>query len=123
MRQLKDYLSIRQDKDGWVPQPDFSEPEIRVLKLQAVPEYEAESDDKRRRKRILPCKETVSLKIPYLIGKRESGLHCGMIPSLDIEYEVTRPEELEDMALHYARRELKGLTPADLLRHLPPVEW
>jgi ATP-dependent Clp protease ATP-binding subunit ClpC len=120
---LKSLINDLHNKYPWLSAPDLNQAEVRVLKVRAVPEYQLESDPNTKRKRILPCKEPVELRLPYVVAKLDSGLISGHIPSLDLEFQVTRMEEVAEMALHYARSELKGLSPAALLRFLPPTEW
>lgn len=128
LKQLKEYIQALDAADSLSYfSPDFEEPEVRIIKVQAVPEYAVAMDGDgipgHQRQRTIPCAEPVSMKIPYVVGKRESGLVCAVFPTLDVEFEISGQERLEEMALHYARQELKGLTPAQLIRHLPPAEW
>ncbi len=123
LRELKDCLHAADSADRYVPLPDFLEPEFRVVKVAAVPEYELRTPDSDARKRTLPCAESVALKLPCVTGKRESGLICAVLPTLGEEFELGDGDKIEEMALHYARQSLKGMTPADLLRLLPPAEW
>jgi ATP-dependent Clp protease ATP-binding subunit ClpC len=123
LRELKDCLHAADSADRYVPVPDFFEPEFRVVKVNAVPEYELKTPDSGTRKRTLPCAEPVNLKLPCVTGKRESGLVCALLPTLGEEFELGDGDKIEEMALHYARQALKSMTPADLLRLLPPAEW
>lgn len=124
LRELKDYLQcVDGSGDLWMVTPDFQDPEMRVVKVQAVPEYAVKVKDGHNRTRSVPCAEAVTLKLSCVVGKRENGLVCAMMPTLDVEFELSGQDKVEEMALHYARQELKGLTPASLLRLLPPVEW
>jgi ATP-dependent Clp protease ATP-binding subunit ClpC len=132
LRELKDYLhGVDSTPDMTLMSPDFNEPEVRMVKVQAVPEYEVKVKESRAhgpesslgRKRTVPCAEPVTLKLPCVVGKRGSGLICALLPTLDVEFELSDHDKIEEMALHYARQELKGLTPARLLRLLPPAEW
>ena len=130
LRELKEYLqAVDSTPNTVLMSPDFNEPEVRVVKVQAVPEYEVKVKESRShssspgRTRTVPCAEPVTLKLPCVVGKRGSGLVCALMPTLDVEFELSDLDKIEEMALHYARQELKGLTPARLLRLLPPTEW
>ncbi len=117
---LKEYLRwLDTGEEDFLPAADFLDPALRVVKVQAVPEYATPAGPGGRR-RIVPCAEPVTLRLPYVVGRRESGLICASIPGLDVEFDVSSGERVEEMALHYARQALKGLTPAELLRFLPP---
>ncbi|QIF03217.1 AAA family ATPase [Roseimicrobium sp. ORNL1] len=119
LHELKDYLrAVDSSENDALPDPDFLEPTLRTVKIQAVPEYETPPGPTGRR-RIVPCAEPVTLRLPYVVGKRESGLICALIPGLDVEFDVSSGERVDEMALHYARQALKGLAPAQLLRYLP----
>ncbi|RBP45982.1 ATP-dependent Clp protease ATP-binding subunit ClpC [Roseimicrobium gellanilyticum] len=120
LHELKDYLrGVDGSENDALPEPDFLEPTLRTVKIQAVPEYTTPPGPTGRR-RVVPCAEPVTLRLPYVVGKRESGLICALIPGLDVEFDVSSGERVDEMALHYARQALKGLTPAQLLRFLPP---
>lgn len=123
LREAKDFVqNVDKTSPLWLNDPDFADPEVRIIKIQAVPEYTVRKAG-RQRDRTVPCPEPVMLKLPCITGMRENGLVCALLPTLNVEFELNGKDKLEEMALHYARQELKGLTPADLLRLLPPAEW
>ncbi|WP_156345736.1 hypothetical protein [Verrucomicrobium spinosum] len=87
---------------------DFLEPTLRTVKVSAVPEYEFLVAGNGQRKRTLPCEEPVQLRLPCVVGRRESGLVCALLPTLDVQFELPGGDRIEEMALHYARQALKG---------------
>ena len=113
--QLKGYLQFVHASDGeyYVPVPDFFEPEMRRVKLRIHPEY---SDDRRT----YACKESVELRLPCAIGKRDTGLYSAVMPTIDVEFNFNDLRSFGKLAAHYVQGALKGKTPQQLSRDLPP---
>ncbi len=124
LREFKDWLAaIDRGSNPFLLSIDFEEPEVRQIKLNAVPEYAMTLTQPAAGSRSQPCAEPVALKLPCVIGKREYGSLCAVLPTLEESFELPDGAHLEEMAAHYARQALKGLTPARLLRLLPALEW
>jgi len=113
--QLKEYLKFVHASDGeyYIPMPDFFEPEMRKVKVRLHPEY---SDDRRT----YACKESVELRLPCAVGKRDTGLFTAVMPTIDVEFNFNDLRSFAKLAAHYVQGELKGKTPQQLSRDLPP---
>lgn len=115
MDQLKEYLQFvhTNEDDYYVPDADFLNPELRTVKLRIHPEY-------RSRKRTYACKEAVELRLPCVVGQRDTGLRCAILPTIDVEFDFNEPESFTKLAAHYVRNALAEKSPRELSRDLPP---
>jgi ATP-dependent Clp protease ATP-binding subunit ClpC len=113
--QLKEMLDWSYQKYPWRPAPDFNDPKLILLRLEIRPEYHANE-------RIYPCDETVVLRVPCVHGRNASGQLVCSLPTLGSTFFYHEPGKLKDLAAHYARESLGGLSPAVLSRYLQPRE-
>ena len=112
--QIKDHLSHLSKVDSWqLFEPDFFEPELRVLKFSLLPEY----NHNRRR---FPCRDSMHFRMPCVIGKRDNQSPVGCLPSLGIFFDFHREDSFEKLAIHIAQRVLSGKNPRELSRFLHP---
>jgi ATP-dependent Clp protease ATP-binding subunit ClpC len=111
--QLKDLLHWRYREKPWLGRPDFVEPELHWVKVEVRPEYQV-------RDRMSPAKETIALRLPVVRGKDSAGLLQCAIPTLGIRFNYDDEKSLAGFATHYVQMSLKGLSPQQLARHLPP---
>lgn len=115
--QIKDYLQRLSKTNSWkLYEPDFLDPEQRVLKLSVLPEYEQNN-------RTYPCRETVKLRLPCIVGRRTGGSPVAALPTLGVFFDFHRDDAFQQLATHVAQRALSGSTPAELSRFLPPEEF
>ena len=85
LRQLKDLLEWRLEHEPWTADPDFADPVLQVVKVEVRPQYKAGQ-------RVLPCPETVWLKVPCVSGRQENGLLVGAVPHLGLRFDFQEPE-------------------------------
>jgi ATP-dependent Clp protease ATP-binding subunit ClpC len=111
--QLRDYLEWRYREQPWLSEPGFLEPVLVEFKVPVRPEYHVGS-------RVYPCAETLTLCVPGVHGRQESGLLLCSLPTLDIRFYYYEAVALTGLAAHYVQQHLKGLTPQQLSRCLPP---
>lgn len=111
---LKEYLRWKYRGRDWLTESDFLEPAVRYIKFQVRPEYREEED------RVYPCQETVSLRVPCVHGKEGSGMFVCLLPTLDVRFNYYEKGALNNLAVHFAKEELRSLTPQGLSKHLPP---
>ena len=111
--QLKDMLQWLYRQQPYTRKPNFTDPELSWIKVEVRPEYRAED-------RLFPCRETVMLRLPCVRGKDLSGLLLCALPTLGIRFHFDSETSLPQLASHYVQLALKGLTPQQLARQLPP---
>jgi len=116
VQQLKDYIIHLAREDMLdVIEPDFLKPQMKSVKSEVFPQYS-------RGKRTFPCKDSVTLRLPCVLGTRQSGLLTAILPTVDVSFDYSDPEAFESLADHYIRNQLGRLTPRQLTRFLPPTE-
>ncbi len=113
IEQLKSMLQWRYRKHPWARKPDFTAPELRWVKVEVRPEYQSEQ-------RVFPCRETVILRLPCVRGKDSAGLGLCSLPTLGLRFHFDDEASLPQLVGHYVQLKLKGQTPRQLARHLPP---
>ena len=115
--QIKDYLHFEGREQSWgVFEPDFLDPELRVLKFSVLPEYQ-------RGPRTFPCKESIRFRLPCITGKREAGSPIAFLPTLGVFFDYHKEDSFQALATHIAKRELSGKTPQELSPYLAPDEF
>src|SRR5262245_43692808 len=114
---LKNYLEWAHRRTPWMRVPDFLDPELHTFKVNVRPEYQTE-------KRIYPCDQSVTVRVPCVTGRQASGQRLASLPLLGSRFTYHEPASLKALAQRYALQKLEGLTPQELARHLalPHVE-
>jgi ATP-dependent Clp protease ATP-binding subunit ClpC len=116
LEQLEDLLEWQYQQGHLATAPDFLEPKIVEFKVSLRPEYVQEN-------RRYPCQESVTLRIVGVIGKQEHGLLVCSLPTLGKRFYYTEPKTLRALVEHYVQHDLRGSTPRDLARLLPPARY
>jgi ATP-dependent Clp protease ATP-binding subunit ClpC len=111
--QLKDYLQWHRRNQPWEAEPDFLEPVLTYVKVEVRPEYTAHD-------RTFPSEQCVTLRIPCVHGKDSAGLLLCSLPTLGIRFTYYEQRAMKDLVVHTVQNALKGQTPQQLSRHLPP---
>lgn len=111
--QLRDYLAWLYQREPHRPRPDLTTAELSLVRVPVRPEYEA--DD-----RIYPCKESIQLPVHCVVGQLASGMLVGALPLLGLRFYYHEPGDLKGLVIRYVQQRLKGLTPRDVARFLPP---
>jgi ATP-dependent Clp protease ATP-binding subunit ClpC len=110
---LRDYLEWRYREEPWRSEPDFLDPVLVEFKVPVRPEYHVGD-------RVYPSAEPLTLRVPGVHGRQESGLLLCSLPTLDIRFYYYEAAARTGLATHYVQQRLKGLTPQQLSRCLPP---
>ncbi|MBI3653745.1 MAG: ATP-dependent Clp protease ATP-binding subunit [Acidobacteria bacterium] len=122
--QLKEYLTYVYDKYPWTAEPDFADAKLIHLKAEARPEYQLEESVNRRlQTNIYPVDKTFTLRVACVHGKQQSGLLVCALPLLEIQFYYYEEKTLRELATTYVQESLKGLTPRELSRFLPPQSY
>jgi hypothetical protein len=112
--QLREYLTTVNKHESWnIEEPDFLEPEMRVIRFSILPEYEQGN-------RIYSCREKIRFRLPCIVGKRSSGGLTAALPTMGIFFDYQKGDSFEKLAIHFAQRALSGHSPQQLSRLLPP---
>ncbi len=111
--QLRDYLEWVYQRDVDRPEPDLATAELRLLRVPVRPEYETDE-------RIYPCKESIQLPVHCIVGQLASGMLVGALPLLGLRFYYYEPGDLKGLVIRYVQQQLKGLTPREVARLLPP---
>jgi ATP-dependent Clp protease ATP-binding subunit ClpC len=113
MIQLKDYLTWLYREQPWRGAPDLLDPRLITIRVDVRPEYKIE-------RRVYPGDEPIILRVPCVAGRQEDGLQVGALPTLGIRFYYYEQESLKDLVIHYVQEKLKGMTPQQIARYLPP---
>jgi ATP-dependent Clp protease ATP-binding subunit ClpC len=113
LEQLRDYLEWCYRRDPDRAGPGLRDPELSVVKVEVRPEY-------RSNDRIFACDEPLTLPIHCVSGRLISGLLVAALPLLGVRFYYHEADALVSLVRRYAELALKGLTPRELARHLPP---
>jgi len=115
LRQLKDLLLWRMEHDFWNVDPDFLDAVLTEVKVEVRPQYTVGN-------RIVPCPETIWLRVPCVTGRQENGMLACAVPHLRLHFNYQDPPSLKSLVAHYVKEALQGLSPVQLASHLPPRE-
>ncbi len=113
LRQLRDFLDWRAKHQSWALEPDLILPSLVEVKVEVRGEYKLEH-------RVAPTPETLSLRVPCVIGKSPSGLPVCEAPHLGISFFYSADQDYTELVRHYIREELRGHTPAQIAQRLAP---
>lgn len=113
LHQLKELLEWRTENEPWNVDPDLTEPSLIEVKVEVLPQYTAD-------RRVIPCPETLQLKVPCVSGIQENGLRVCVVPHLGLRFNYQSSAELKSLAAHYIKEALLGLSPLQLAGRLPP---
>ncbi|CAN5431598.1 hypothetical protein BH23VER1_BH23VER1_03020 [soil metagenome] len=116
LQQLDEYVRYLAKNDWlWEVEPDLVDVSVREVTVQVFPEY-------RVRSRTFPAREPTVLRLPAVVGRRESGSFAAVLPTVDVVFEFGGEDAFDGLAQHYVRSALAGLAPRDVARFLPPAE-
>ena len=109
-------------REGWLPEPDLLEPRLLTVKVQVRPEYQVPGPTAwdQERMRIYACEETVLLRVACVCGKDSNGLPVCVMPLAGGRFTYYEPNALKGLVEHYVQTAMKGMTPRQVARFLPP---
>jgi ATP-dependent Clp protease ATP-binding subunit ClpC len=119
--QLKELLVYLYDKYPGTAEPDFHDAKLMNLKTEVRPEYRIEETmGDRRQKNIYPLDDSITLRVACVHGRQQGGLLVCTMPLLGIQFYYYEEKTLKELATTYVQENLKGMTPRELSRFLPP---
>lgn len=114
LRQLKELIEWRFEHEPWNVDADLLEPKLVEVKVEVRPRYAS-------LRRVVPCPETLWLRVPCVVGKQESGIGFCAAPHLQVQFNFNEAAAVKELVVHYVNEALQGLAPAELLMRLPPA--
>lgn len=114
VRQLRDYVAWSDRQDRPIQSPDLSETVLYRIRVQVRPEYSIGE-------RVVPCEEELPLDLAVVEGKR-GDLVVVHVPRLDLSFYRYPGQALRELVSHFAQQKLRGSSPRELARALPPGE-
>lgn len=115
LRQLKDLLDWRAEHEPWGVNPDFAEAALLEVKVEVRPQY-------RSGKKMIPCPETVWLRVPCVTGKQDNGLGLCAVPHFQLQFNYQNAAEVKSLVAHYVKDAVQGFNPEHLAAWMPPRE-
>ncbi len=113
IQQIKELLEWRLENAPWDVDPDITQPELVELKVEVLPQYQ-------EHRRVIPCPQTLWLRVPCVTGVQENGLRTCTVPHLGLRFNYQDATVLKGLASHYIKEALQGLSPLQLSGRLPP---
>jgi ATP-dependent Clp protease ATP-binding subunit ClpC len=113
LRQLKELLEWRLEHERWSVEPDMQEPTLMEVKVEVRPQYSFH-------KRVMPCPDTIWLRVPCVTGRQENGMLLCSVPHLGLRFNYPNPADLKALIGHYVKEALQGHSPMQLAGRLPP---
>jgi ATP-dependent Clp protease ATP-binding subunit ClpC len=119
--QVKEFLTYHYEKNFWASEPDFDDAKLIHLKVEVRPEYRIEEKmGNRQQTNIYPTDKPITLRVACVHGKQQSGLLICTMLLVGIQFYYYEEKTLKDLATTYVQERLKGCTPQQLSRFLPP---
>jgi ATP-dependent Clp protease ATP-binding subunit ClpC len=133
--QVKEYLQWFYADAWWREPEEFGEATLLEIRVDMRPEYKVESrrdedapkswqEKKKRRekqkKRVFAAAETLPLRVACIYRQEENGSYFATLPLLNIEFYFYELPTLKQLVTAYVQEKLRGATPLDLTKYLPP---
>jgi ATP-dependent Clp protease ATP-binding subunit ClpC len=113
LEQLRDYLAWAYRRQPERPAPSLAEASLGVVKVPVRPEYHHGD-------RIYACSDSLTLPIHCVAGRLVTDLRVAALPLIGVRFYYHEEDALKELVRRYTQLALKGLTPRDLARFLPP---
>lgn len=135
--QVKEYLQWFYSQNWWREPEEFGEAQLIEFRVEVRPEYKVEpqretldeivkrlSENRKRKKeeklRAFAGTETLPLRVACVFRQEEAGSWLAVLPHFDIQFYYHDPKALKNLVTVYVQENLKGLTPLELSKFLPP---
>lgn len=114
LRQLRDYVAWSERQERSIQSPELSETVLHRIRVLVRPEYSIGE-------RVVPCQEELPLDLAVVEGKR-GDLVVVHVPRLDLAFYRYPGQALRELVSHFAQQKLRGSSPRELARALPPED-
>lgn len=133
--QVKEYLQWYYTDSHWREPEEFGAATVVEIRVEVRSEYKVENkldedvpsswlSKKQRRKkqkrRIYTSIETLPLRVVCVYREEENGNYFGILPVFGIEFYFYDVNHLKQLVTMYVLEKLRGATPLDLTKFLPP---
>ena len=113
LRLLRELLAWLDQEQGGLYDPALGDVTLTTLRVAVRPEY-------RLARGVLPCDEPLGLDVPCVTARRGPDLRVAFLPLLRRRFAYYPEQDLAELVAHTVRQALRGSTPQQLTRHLPP---
>ena len=113
-QQLKDYLSWLYGREPWRGATELVDLELKQFTVPVRAEYHSES-------RVFAGSEPFALRVPCVIARERNGPCFAALPTLDVQFYHHEPAALAGLVSEYVQQRLKGSSPGELARLVPPA--
>lgn len=133
--ELKEYLTWLYEKHRWLEPSEFGPAELIEFRVEVRPEYKFNRSDENAenlararkqgqakiKKRVFAATETLALRAACVYRQEKSGNFVATLPHFGIEFYFYDLKTLKQLVVTYVQESLKGQTPLELSRYLPPL--
>jgi ATP-dependent Clp protease ATP-binding subunit ClpC len=113
LEQLREYLDWSAKRSSAPSGMELNDPQLIILKVSIRPEY-------RVNKRIHACEESIQLRVHCVTGKSPAGAFFAALPLVGVRFYYHEARDLKELVTRYVQETLRGLTPREVARFLPP---
>lgn len=114
-QQLKDYLNWLYEREPWRTSTELVELELKQFTVPVRGEYHA-------RQRVFACNEPFALRVPCVTAREKNGPLFAALPTFDLSFFYHEPSALAGLVSEYVQQTLKGSSPGNLARFVPPAK-
>jgi len=111
--ELKDYLAWLYQREPWRGSSNLVDVELREFIAAVRPEYQSDG-------RVYAGNEPFPLRVPCVTAHHAGGPHFAALPTLGFHFYYHDASALAELVGEYAQQQLKGSSPRELARVLPP---
>jgi ATP-dependent Clp protease ATP-binding subunit ClpC len=115
VEQVREFLAWTYRRTGSIPEPDFLDAELSLIKVTVRPEYRVGS-------RIEPSPHPLLLRVPCVHGRQASRQPVAALPLLGLRFTYHTDNALKGLVVRYTQQRLEGKTPQELSRFLMPAQ-
>jgi ATP-dependent Clp protease ATP-binding subunit ClpC len=110
-RALAELMTLAHKENPWMTPGDCQDFQSLVVPVDLRPEY-------RIGNQVLPQEFSWQFRFPCAVGEVATGLRMCVVPWLGLQFYFEGERSLRELVGHYVQASLKGLSPAQLLRHV-----
>jgi ATP-dependent Clp protease ATP-binding subunit ClpC len=115
LAQIQEVLAWLYEEQPGREGPELGEARLARVRVRLRPEHRAEG-------RVYPA-DPVVLTLPCLYGPTPGELWLASLPWLEVRFYFHDPRQVRELAAHYGRERLRGLSPAEMVPFLSPFSF